>query len=379
MTASTIDISGALDPRFSRVQDAFAGNFTDGLDAGAGVAVTLDGERVVGLTAGFADKAETRPFTAATLTPVYSCTKAVVALVTARLVDQGAIAYDQTVASLWPEFASAGKEAITIEQALSHQAGLAGVADDWAQSDWLDWEKTVARLAAMTPMWRPGTQSGYHAMTFGYLAGEVVRRAVGRTLGTVLREELCGPHGIEFWIGLPEAEDGRVAELIMPRALPEFGEINPATRAALLEKWSSPGSAANPAWRRAEMPAANGIGTAAALADLMQPFARDGMLGEARVLSAEASAAARRIRITGQDLVLPYDMAFAAGLIANRPEHLVYGPSPNAVGHTGSGGSATFADPTRRLTFAYVMTKQNPTLLIDDRVRSLVDAVYASL
>lgn len=380
MTTAQIAISGEVDPRFTPLRDTFADHFAKGWNSGAGLAVTVDGERVADLTAGVADRSGETPFTASTLTPVFSCTKAVTALVMAKLVDEGAFTYDQTLASVWPEFAAHGKGAITIEQALSHQAGLAGFTADWERADWLDWDKTVNALAAMAPLWPPGEASGYHAATFGYLAGEVVRRTTGRTLGAVLREDICAPLGLEFWIGLPEAEHHRVAEMRLPRGLPDFGEINAPTRAAFLERWSGSGVVGEPsAWLRAEIPSANGVGTAAALADLMQPFARDGRLGDTALISADASRAARAVRIAGPDLVLPYDIAFAAGLIANTPEHRIYGPSPNAVGHTGSGGSAAFADPDRGLTFAYVMTQQNPTLLIDDRLRALIDALYASL
>ena len=189
--------------------------------------------------------------------------------VIARLVDAGKLDYAQRVADVWPEFAQAGKAAITIEQVMSHQEGLSGFPDEMEPSLWFDWDAVCAKLAAMAPLWPPGTASGYHPITFGYLAGEIFRRVDGRTMGTALREDLARPFGLDLWIGLPDAEHGRVADLQRPNGLPNFGEIKAATKAAFLTPWSSPAGRGQAEWRRIEIPSANGHATAPALARLI--------------------------------------------------------------------------------------------------------------
>ena len=227
-----VEISGTAPARFAAVKDAFAANFAAGEELGARFTLVEAGEVVLDIWAGHADRARTRPFDARTLTPIFSTTKAIAALLIARLVDQAKLAYDQTVASVWPEFAQAGKAAITVEQLLSHQAGLSGFPDQMDPAEWFDWDAVCARLAAMAPLWPPGTASGYHPITFGYLAGEVFRRVEGRTMGAALREDLAGPFGLDIWIGLPDSEFHRVCELQRPNALPDFGHHNEPTRPA---------------------------------------------------------------------------------------------------------------------------------------------------
>ncbi len=369
--------SGPLAPGFEPARDALVSIFKDGLERGAQFAATLDGEVVFNLSAGWRDRQKSVPFDADTLTPVFSSTKAVTALVMAWLADRGVLAYEDRLATFWPEYDQAGKGATTLAQALSHQAGVPGFRGGWTGEDWLDWDKTIAKLAAMEPFWDPGTACGYHPLTFGFLAGEVARRADGRTLGTILREEICGPHDLDYFIGLPDSEHPRCAALTPPRAIPDFGEITDVKRAAFLSPWSTAGRGQKPEWRRAELPAANGHGTALAMARLMEPFARGGRLADARVLSEDAVAAAVAEQVSGDNLVLPYDMSFGCGLIRARPGKPVYGPSARAVGHTGFGGSFLFADPDRGLACAFAMTTQNPTLLIDLRMRRLIDGLYA--
>ncbi|MFC3071330.1 serine hydrolase domain-containing protein [Phenylobacterium soli] len=373
-----VEIEGSADPRFGGVKDAFAANFAAGEELGCRFTLVEAGETVVDLWAGHADRARTIAFDQRTLTPVFSTTKAIAALLIARLVDQGKLAYDQTIASVWPEFAQAGKGAITVEQAMSHQEGLSGFPDRMDPADWFDWDLICARLAAMTPLWPPGTASGYHPITFGYIAGEIFRRVEGRTMGVALREDLAEPFGLDLWIGLPDAEFDRVAELQRPSALPAFGQLNPATRAAFLTPWSSPAGRGQAEWRRMEIPSANGHATAEALARLMGALADDGWLEGETILSPALIAEASRERIRGQDLVLPFEMSWAAGFMRNAAVH-PWGPGDETFGHSGWGGSCAFADPQRKLGGAYVMNKQSTQLLGDDRPRRLIEAVYASL
>jgi CubicO group peptidase (beta-lactamase class C family) len=223
------EITGLCPDRFARVRDAFAANFDDGGELGARFALAVDGEIVVDLMGGHADRKREILFGPDTLTPLFSTTKAVAALMVARLVDEGRLAYDQPVADVWPEFGQAGKAEVTVEQALSHQAGLSGFLDETDPSIWFDWNATCAKLAAMAPIWPVGSASGYHPITFGYLAGEIFRRVDGRTMGTALREDIAGPLDLDLWIGLPDSEHARCAELMRPSALPKFGAMNDAT------------------------------------------------------------------------------------------------------------------------------------------------------
>jgi CubicO group peptidase (beta-lactamase class C family) len=373
-----VDIAGFAQPRFTAVQDAFAANFAEGLELGARFTLIERGEVVVDLWAGHADRARIRPFDERTLTPIFSTTKALAALLIARAVAEGKLAYGQPVADVWPEFAQAGKGAITVEQALSHQAGLSGFPDPIDPALWFDWDALCAKLAAMAPLWPPGTASGYHPITFGYIAGEIFRRVDGRTMGKALREDLAEPFGLDLWIGLPEAEDGRLADLQRPTGLPDFGERNEATRAAFLTPWSSPGGRDQTTWRRAEIPSANGIATAHSLARLMGALANDGWLDGDEVLPPALIAEAARERIRGPDLVLPFVMSWGAGFMRNETEK-PWGPALQSFGHSGWGGSCAFADPETGLAGAYVMNKQGTALMGDLRPKRLIEAAYAGL
>lgn len=357
---------------------AFADNFARGEELGARFALVRKGELLVDLWAGHADRARTVPFDERTLTPVFSTTKAVAALLIARLVDQGRLDYAQPVAEVWPEFAQAGKGGITVEQALSHQAGLSGFPDETDPALWFDWDATCAKLAGMAPMWPPGTASGYHPVSYGYLAGEIFRRVDGRTMGTALREDLAGPFGLDLWIGLPDAEHARCADLQRPPAFPDFGEINEPTKAAFLQPWSSPAGRGQAEWRRVEIPSANGHATAPALARLMGALANGGWLDGEMILSPALIAEMARERIAGQDLVLPFVMSWGAGVMRNEALH-PWGPGDATFGHSGWGGSCAFADPESGLAGAYVMNKQSAHLLGDPRARRLIEAAYAAL
>jgi CubicO group peptidase (beta-lactamase class C family) len=371
-------IGGLCPPRFEAVRRAFEANFAEGRELGARFAFALEGEIVIDLIGGWADRDGTRPFGPDTLTPLFSTTKALASFMIARLAGAGRLDYGQRVTDVWPEFGAAGKDAVTVEQLLSHQAGLCGLPGPMDPADWFDWDLICARLAAMTPLWPPGSASGYHPVTFGYLAGEIFRRVDGRTLGTALREDIAGPLGLDLWIGLPDAEHHRVADVRRPPALPELGPITEPRRLAFLTRWASPGGRSAADWRRAEIPYANGHATAAALALLMAALASDGALGAWRLLSAGAPAEAARQRIFGDDLVLPYRMGWGAGFIRN--EGLwIYGPGRETFGHSGWGGSCAFADPERGVSGAYVMNRQSAELIADSRARRLIEAAYEGL
>lgn len=369
---------GPCPPRFAAVRAAFEANFAAGLELGAGFAVAVEGEIVIDLVGGFADRAGARSFAHDTLVPVFSTTKAMASLMVARLAGQRRLGYGDRIADLWPAFAAAGKDSLTVEQALSHQGGLCGLAGPMAASDWFDWPAVRARLEAMAPLWPPASASGYHPVTFGWLAGEIFRRADGRSLGAALREDIAAPLGLDLWIGLPESEHARAADVRRPPALPDLGPVTEPRRLAFLTPWASPGGVSLAQWRQAEIPSVTGHATAGALARLMAALADDGQIAGRRVLAPGAAAEAARERIAGEDLVLPYTLSWGAGFLRNEGFGL-YGPGHETIGHSGWGGSCAFADPQRRLSGAYVMNRQSAALLDDPRPRRLIEAVYACL
>jgi CubicO group peptidase (beta-lactamase class C family) len=372
------EIRGLCPEKFAAVRAAFRANFDEGSEQGARFALAIEGETVIDLIGGTRDRARELPFDETTLTPVFSTTKAMASLMIARLIDQGKLRWDQPVADIWPEFGQAGKAQVTLEQVLSHQEGLCGLAGPMEPADWFDWEAICRRLAEMAPLWPPGSASGYHPVTFGYIVGEIFRRADGRTLGTALHEDIAAPHELDLWIGLPDSEHARCADMRRPPALPNLGEMTEPKRLAFMTPWASPGGRGGAEWRRFEIPSANGHATAPALARLMAILACDGVLDGQRLLSPGLSAQAARRRIVGDDLVMPYHMAWGAGFIRNEGLGL-YGPGEETFGHSGWGGSCAFADPDARVSGAYVMNRQSAELIMDHRSRRLIEAAYEAL
>lgn len=372
------EIHGDCPARFGAVKDAFAANFSEapeGLnERAARFSVCIDGEVAVDLYGGWADAGQTVPYGPDTLTPVFSAGKAVMATLIALAVERGRLDYERPVASYWPAFGAAGKDAITVGQLMSHQAGLPGFDEAADPSIWFDRTAVLERLCAQAPMWEPGTASGYHPITIGYLAGELFRLVDGRMMGTALREEFPG---LDLWIGLPESEHGRVAQMRKPAAAPNLGEIDAVKRSAFLDKGSAPGGRGSTEWRMMEIPSANLHGTARDLARLMTVMATGSFEGR-EMLSEATLAAARRERIHGQDRVLPFEMGWAAGWTMNAGLD-IFGPEPAALGHYGWGGSCAWADPEAKLSAAYVMTRQSPHLIGDPRAVRLQTALYASL
>ena len=372
------EVRGICPSAFEPVRDIFAAHLDQGLEIGARFSLAIEGEIVVDLMGGWADRAATRPFAEDNLCSVFSTTKAMAALMVATLVEAGALSYDQPVADLWPEFAAAGKGAVTVGEALSHQGGLPGLVEPMAPADWFDFGLIDEKLAAASPMWAPGTASGYHPVTFGYLAGEVFRRASGRELGAALAHDIATPFGLDLWLGLPDAEHARCAEMKKPPAMPKLGPLTEARRVAFLTPWSSPGGVSLAEWRRAAIPSVTGHATAPALARMMAIFACDGVIDGRRVFSGETIREAVRPRVKGADLVLPYDLAWGAGLLRNEGLR-IYGPGDETVGHSGWGGSCAFADPERRVSGAYVMNRQSAELIADARAMALIEAAYTAL
>ncbi|MBX7248572.1 MAG: beta-lactamase family protein [Caulobacteraceae bacterium] len=378
MTDALPDIRGIIPGRFGAVKDLFARHFAEGLEIGARFTVAIEGEIVLDLIGGFADRSRTRPWDETTLAPVFSTGKAVMALMMARLVDQGRIDYDTTIASLWPEFGQNGKAGVTLGQLMSHQAGLPGFAESQDPLVWYDRNEVLRLLCEQAPMWPPGTASGYHPVTIGYLANEVFRRIDGRNMGAAVREDLALPFDLDLWLGLPESEYPRVPEIRKPPAPPVLGEIDAIKRSAFLDRGSSPGGKGDADWRRMDTPSTHLHATAPALARILGVVANEGRIGGAEVLDRMTLAKATRERVHGPDKVLPFTLSWAAGFLRNAGLN-IYGPGELTVGHSGWGGSCAFADPEMRVSGAYVMNRQSPHLLGDPRPVALINAVYAGL
>ena len=385
-----IEIRGECDTRFGAVREAFAENFARHGEVGAAVAVTVDGRPVVDLWAGYADAARTRPWERDTIVNVYSTTKGMTTICAHRLVDQGKLDIDAPVARYWPDFGQAGKADLPVRYLLTHQAGLPAVKEPLPPDALYSWETMTRALAAQEPWWEPGARHGYHAITFGYLVGEVVRRISGKSLGTYFREEVAEPLGIDFHIGLDARHDSRTAEMIpAPPPPPDqpnmFEEMlkNPDSMQA--KAFMNPpvamdrGTVNSREWRGAEIPAGNGHTTARALARVYGALSRGGEVDGVRVLSSEAIGRATVEQVNGEDAVLTLDSRFGLGFMLPGP--LAYmGPNPRAFGHPGAGGSLGFADPDAKVGFGYTMNQMFMGAgLADPRWAPMIDAVYEAL
>jgi CubicO group peptidase (beta-lactamase class C family) len=388
MSEDEAQVRGHCDARFTAVRRAFEENFRERGELGAAVAVTVDGRTVVDLWGGWADAAHSRPWEQDTLVNVWSTTKGPVALCAHILADRGLLDLDAPVAVYWPEFAAAGKEKVLVRHLLSHRAGLAGLREPHSLEQLCDWELTTQRLAATQPWWEPGTTSGYHALTYGHLVGEVVRRISGLLPGAFLEREVTGPLGIDFRIGLPEKDSGRVAELDQPPVAASseqaavFARLAPVAIAAVANPPVSAAGAHTPEWRAAEIPAANGHGTARAVAELYGVFAGRGSYGGQRILSPEAAERVREGQGSCRDLVLGagFEGETEAGLgLWLSGSNGSYGPNPRAFGHDGFGGSCGLADPEAHVSMGYVMNRMGPHIANDPRKMALVDALYSAL
>ncbi|MEV6703465.1 serine hydrolase domain-containing protein [Streptomyces sp. NPDC051453] len=388
MTQHAPGIQGHCDARFDAVRATFEENFDEREELGAAVTVLVDGAPVVDLWGGWADAARTRAWERDTVVNVWSTTKGPTALCAHILMDRGLLDPDAPVATYWPEFAAAGKEGVLVRHLLSHRAGLAGLREPHSLEQLFDWELTTSRLAAQEPWWEPGSVSGYHALTYGFLVGEVVRRVSGLLPGAFLEREVTGPLGIDFTIGLPDKEAGRAAELVHPRARATseqaaiFAQLAPAALAALTNPIAGASEANTAAWRAAEIPAANGHGTARAVAALYAIVAGKGRLGDRQILSPEGAERIREGQGSCRDLVLgagfTHETELGLGLWLSGPNGS-YGPNPRAVGHDGFGGSFGSADPESGVAMGYVMNRMGPHIADDPRKMALISAVYDAL
>jgi CubicO group peptidase (beta-lactamase class C family) len=379
-------INGFVAPGFERVRDAFAKNFEHG-ESGAACCVYLDGEPVVDLVGGVADRTTGRPWTPDTLVPVFSTTKGATAVCANLLIERQLLDPRAPVARYWPEFAANGKAGVLVRHVLSHSAGLPVVEGEFTLEAALGWDPVVEQLATQAPRWEPGTQVGYHMRTYGWLVGELVRRIDGRTIGRFFREEIAEPLELDFWIGLPEALEPRVARLIPP-AEPEDPEVRELMAAVMAPGTLMGDALTGPAnlfrydemWNSravhaAELPSSNGIGSARAVARLYASLV--GEVDRVRTLRRETVSDATIPVIEGTDVVIGAPMRYGLGFSLG--DALTSAAPGGAFGHSGAGGSLGFGQPGERIGFGYVMTRMQIGLTEDRRPRNLVRALNASL
>ncbi len=383
-------IDGWAENGFENVREQFEKNFADGLEIGASFAAYHRGRKVVDVWGGIADDATGRPWEEDTISLVFSTTKGATAICAHRLAQEGRLDLDAPVAKYWPEFAQAGKQDIPVSYLLSHQSGLAWVDAELTLDEALAWEPFIEALEQQAPHWEPGTAHGYHAVTYGHLVGEVVRRVDGRSIGTYFREEIAQPLGLDFWIGLPEKYEPRVARL--SGGIPTLDDLDEGVREivnqvmgpeTMLGKALTGGGAFSGsdifntrAVHAAEIPAAGGITDARSLARMYAAVI--GEVDGIRLLAPEQMTIASTQVTEGPNVViLGLDLQFGLGFIV--PSSVISLGGPKSFGHFGLGGSAGWCDPEAGLAFGYVMNRLDMGLAGDQRSYSLINACYDSI
>ena len=375
-----MQIHGECDPQFSKVKETFEKLYQEDREIGSCFAVYKDGNPLVNLWGGFQDKDKTKPWQKDNLVTVYSTTKGVAAFCIALAMEKGLLKYEEKVSTYWPEFSSNGKEDITIGMLMSHQAGICSP-ETRNVEDYYNQSLMAEKLAGMTPIWEPGTASGYHSMTFGWLTSELMLRVTGKSLGTFFREEVGDQHEIDFFIGLPESEDHRVAELV------PFDIVrNENSEQQQMELTDAQKSQRNSAgtldiqntkeWRQAEIPSANGQGNAGGLAKLYSLIVPED--NNLKLLKDDTVNQMTTMQIEGRDLVLAVQVRWGVGFILNKHK-IIYGPIEGAFGHSGYGGSCAFGDPENKIGVSYVMNRMLDNFNADGRSIELINATYNCL
>jgi CubicO group peptidase (beta-lactamase class C family) len=387
----SVQVEGHVEPGFEGVRDAFANNFVEHGDVGAGFCLHVEGRKVVDLWGGARDAASDQAYDEGTLQLVFSTTKGATAACANLLAQRGLLDVDAPVATYWPEFAQSGKEQIPVRWLLGHKAGLATIDKQLSLPEALAWDPVIRALEVQSPLWEPGTAHGYHALTYGWLVGEVIRRIDGRSLGTFFAEEIAEPLGLEFWIGLPEEQEHRVAPLV-GSILPEDSAEVSAELQKMLEEFIGPnsllgralsmnGTFAEPGCfntrevHAAEIGAANGITNARSLSRFYAGLAGTVEGGpDTPLLTSDQVEAARTVQTEGADKCLFMETTFGLGFMRSG----VFSPYGGAgsFGHSGAGGSVGFADPENKIGFGYVMNRMLQNLSGDPRTRTLIQASY---
>ncbi len=373
-----MQIQGHFELKFEAVREAFAALFDDPQERGAALCIQVGGETVVDLWAGTADKDGAEVWHSDTIVNLFSCTKPFAAVAALQLVDEGKLHLDEPVARLWPEFAEAGKAAITLRHLLCHQAGLPALRHMLPAEALYNWELMTDALAAEQPWWTPGQGHGYAAITYGWLVGEMLRRADGRGPGESIAARIAQPLGLDFHVGLADAEFHRVAHVARGKGnsgdeaaqrLVQTTLRDPTSMTA--RAFTNPPSIMTgtnkPQWRRMQQPAANGHGNARSLAGFYAA------LLDGRLLEADLLNELTREHSVGEDLTLLTRTRFGLGCMLDQPQvaNATYGLGPKAFGHPGAGGSIGFADPDREVAFGFVVNTLGPYVLMDPRAQNL--------
>ena len=387
----TANVEGRCDPRFEAVKREFEKNFAERDEVGASVCLSVNGETLVDLWGGVADAETGDPWREDTISIVFSCSKAATALCAHILIDRGELNPDALVAEYWPEFAKNGKEKTTVQMMLNHESALPALRDPVRPGGFADWDYMIQRMEDEEPFWEPGTRNGYHMINFGWTVGELVRRVSGKSLGTFFRDEVAGPTGARFWLGLPETEDVHIAPIRQYR--PKPGD---ATTEFTIRMVSDPESIQHKSFmntggwdfndrrmQAAEIGGGGGLSNARGQVAMYTPLAtNDGSLVSGDRLQNMTMVSTA----THQDVTLLVPTRFASGFMKsmdNRGRNLGPGTSvimgDRAFGHVGAGGSIGFADPECGLAFSYTMNQMGNGILMNDRGQSLIDAAYRSL
>jgi len=406
--SDVIPVQGTCENRFIKVKQLFQRSFDSGEEIGAAVSFVLDGKCVVDLWGGHYDLARTREWERDTLVNVYSTTKGMTAICANQLIERGLLDIEAPVARYWPQFAAAGKEKITLRLLLSHKAGLCGVREPLPKNSFYDWERMCAALAAQEPWWTPGDGHGYHVFTFGFLVGEVIRRVTGESLGTYFRKNVAEPLGADFYIGLAAEHDARTSDMYgvsignkpaparspgdpLPTAAAAFAEFgrrlqDPTSMqwAALLNPPQDRDAVNTRAWRAAEIPAANGHGTARALARIYGALARGGEIDGVRIMAPHTIARAATEEACGPERVfcgaVPMRLGLGFVLSDEGSRYSRLSPNSRSFGHAGGGGSLGMADPDRRIGFGFTMNNMQPSIVSAGATPALmIDAFYEAL
>jgi CubicO group peptidase (beta-lactamase class C family) len=383
MSDQPTTLGGRCSARFDPLRELFAAKLESGEDLGASLVVNIDGEVVVDLWGGWADDARTVPWTENTIANVFSTTKTMTSLAALVLVDRGELDLDANVAAYWPEFATRGKAGIKVRQLLSHTSGVSGWDQPVTIDDVYDWDKSTAMLAAQAPWWEPGAASGYHALTYGHLIGEVIRRITGQRLGEFFAAHIAGPLGADFHIGLPAPEFHRVTNVVPPPSLPiDLTQLDP--NGPMFKTFTGPALDLNiehswtERWRRADIGAANGHGNARSVARIQSAVASGGEVDGVRLHSPKTINRIFEVQSDAIDLVLGIRLKIGVGYGLPWPEVLPFVPEGRVCFGSGAGGSMVIADVDRRMTVAYVMNKMvvPQNMIVGPIAAALVERVY---
>src|SRR6266567_1271097 len=405
-SVKTGEVAGFCDPRFERVAEEFTRNFQERGEVGASVCVQIEGETFVDLWGGSADPASNKPRVEDTITHVWSATKGATALCAHMLIERGLLDLEAPVVRYWPEFGQAGKESILVKMLLNHQSGLAAISEPLPEGALFNWELMVKALEKQKPFWQPGTMHGYDGFTFGWFIGELVRRVSGKSLGTFFREEVAEPLGLDFWMGLPEALENRVATMFPADPPDPSGPINPMMAAILADPTSvqalqlfNTGGYVMPgpdgvfgfntrAAHAAEMGSVGAITNARGLAGMYAPLANGGSLKGVNLVSRDTLARMGAVSSASSlDATVLLPTRFSLGYVKStdnrrvpnctKDDSLIL--SEEAFGHPGFGGAIGFVDPVARMSFGYAMNRMGQGIGLNARGQSLIDAAYLSL